>query len=120
MDGLLTAGNAAKAISAILALIALVLIRPIRAAYKQHKQNREEEKAFRKEVLAELKEIRSDMGDLQYESLAQAHDFYTTQGWCPSATKEQLINMHKSYVSKGRNHLSVHYEQEIINLPEHP
>lgn len=120
MDELINAGNIAKAISAILALLALVLFRPIRDAYKHHRQEREEEKAFRREVLAELKEIRSDMGDLQYESLAQAHDFYTTQGWCPSATKEQLINMHKSYIAKGRNHLSAHYEQEIINLPEHP
>lgn len=120
MEQLLTAGNIAKALSAILALLALVLVRPIRAAYRHHKQERKEQQDFRREVLAELKEIRSDMGDLQYESLAQAHDFYTAQGWCPSATKEQLINMHKSYIAKGRNHLSVHYEQEIINLPEHP
>ena len=28
--------------------------------------------------------------------------------------------MHESYKNKGRNHLSVHYEEEILNLPEHP
>lgn len=120
-------GDYAKAISAILALLALVLIRPIKAAWKQHKADKEEEKAFRKAVFARLdgidssiKSLVDDMGDMQYEHLAQAHDFYTAQGWCPSTTKQQLCNMHQSYKAKKRNHLSDAYEEEILKLREHP
>lgn len=120
-------GDYAKAISAILALVALILVRPIKAAWKQHKNDKEEEKAFRKAVFsrldsidASIKNLVDDMGDMQYEHLAQAHDFYTSQGWCPSTTKQQLCNMHKSYKAKKRNHLSDAYEEEILKLREHP
>ncbi len=34
--------------------------------------------------------------------------------------KEQVLNMHKSYATKGRNHLSASYEQDILALPETP
>ena len=50
----------------------------------------------------------------------QAHDFYTTRGWCPTSKKDQLCRMYKSYTGKGRNHLSAHYEQDILDLPETP
>jgi len=36
------------------------------------------------------------------------------------AEKEQVLNMHKSYAAKGRNHLSASYEQDILALPETP
>ncbi len=49
-----------------------------------------------------------------------AHDNYTRQGWCTAAEKEQVLNMHKSYAAKGRNHLSASYEQDILALPETP
>ena len=61
-----------------------------------------------------------DIADLQYERLSQAHDFYTTRGWCPTSKKDQLCRMYKSYTGKGRNHLSAHYEQDILDLPETP
>ena len=127
MDTVLKAGDIAKAISAIIALLAVILWRPIKAAWKQHKAEREEQKAFRKAVFARLDSIDNnisalvdDMGDIQYESLAQAHEFYTGQGWCPSSTKQQLCQMHKSYSAKGRNHLSDRYEEEILALREQP
>ena len=41
-------------------------------------------------------------------------------GWCTAAEKEQVLNMHKSYAAKGRNHLSASYEQDILALPETP
>ena len=31
-----------------------------------------------------------------------------------------MLNMHKSYAAKGRNHLSASYEQDILALPETP
>lgn len=120
-------GDYAKAITAILALLAVILVRPIKAAWKKHQENLEEEKRFRKAVFdrldsidASIKNLVDDMGDMQYEHLAQAHDFYTSQGWCPSTTKQQLCNMHKSYKAKKRNHLSDAYEEEILKLKEHP
>ena len=124
---ILNAGDIAKAVSAIIALLTVLLWKPIRAIYIQHKKDKEEEKAFRQmmatrldSIESNIKTLVSDVGDMQYANLAECHDFYVGQGWCPSSTKEQLINMHKSYVAKGRNHLSAHYEQEIINLREHP
>ena len=127
MDTVLKAGDIAKAVSAILALLAVILWRPIKAAYKRHKDEQKAEAEFRKMMIARLDSIDSnisalidDMGDIQYESLAQAHEFYTGQGWCPSSTKQQLCQMHKSYSAKGRNHLSDRYEEEILALREQP
>lgn len=126
-DTVLRAGDIAKAVSAILALLAVILWRPIKAAYKRHKDEKKAEAEFRKMMIARLDSIDSnisalidDMGDMQYESLAQAHEFYTGQGWCPSSTKQQLCQMHKSYSAKGRNHLSDRYEEEILALREQP
>ena len=127
MDTVLKAGDIAKALSAIIALLAVILWRPIKAAYKRHKDEQKAEAEFRKMMIARLDSIDSnisalidDMGDMQYESLARAHDFYTGQGWCPSSTKQQLCQMHKSYSTKGRNHLGDRYEEEILALREHP
>ena len=50
----------------------------------------------------------------------QAYDFYTTRGWCTSSKKLMLCKMHKSYRAKNRNHLSEHFEQEILDLPDKP
>ena len=33
---------------------------------------------------------------------------------------EPVCVMYKSYTAKGRNHLSVHYEKEILGLPDKP
>lgn len=127
MDTVLKAGDIAKAISAIIALLAVVLFKPVRAAIKHHRQERQEQREFRTLMKDKLNRIDDrinalvdDMGDMQYERLAQAHDFYTSQGWCPSTTKQQLCQMHQSYKQKGRNHLSDSYEDEILKLREHP
>lgn len=113
METILSAGEAAGAISAVLALLALVLWRPLKAARKRRME-------YRKAIIEKLDRIIDDVADLQYERLSQAHDFYTTRGWCPTSKKDQLCRMYKSYTSKGRNHLSAHYEQDILSLPETP
>ena len=61
-----------------------------------------------------------DLAILTWAFLQNAHDNYTRQGWCTAAEKEQVLNMHKSYAAKGRNHLSASYEQDILALPETP
>lgn len=135
-------GNIAGSISAILGLLALILFNPIkRYIQRKHKERKklkeerlkaekaaqEEATAFRKEIRDTLSNINStlvlltdDIGDLQYERLSQAQEFYTAQGWCPGSKKEMLCQMHKSYRSKGRNHLSEHYEEEILSLKSKP
>lgn len=113
-------GKIAGSISAILALLALVLFNPIKRRIKARKEEKQEQADFRKEVLKKLDAITDDIADLQYERLSQAHDFYTTQGWCPTSKKEQLCEMHKSYRAKGRNHLSQHYEEDIMRLADKP
>lgn len=115
-----SAGAIAGAISAVIALLTLIFLKPIRKAIQRRRAEREADKQYRQQVLDSLNEIKDDIGDLQYQSLAQAHDLYTSQNWCPASTKQQLVTMHESYKRKGRNHLSAHYEEEILNLPEHP
>lgn len=113
METILSAGEVAGAVSAIIALLALVLWKPLKVACKRRMD-------YRKTIMEKLDRIIDDVADLQYERLSQAHDFYTTRGWCPTSKKDQLCRMYKSYTGKGRNHLSAHYEQDILSLPETP
>lgn len=135
-------GKVAASVSAILGLMALVLFTPVKNRIKRKRQERreaeearreaerkehEEEVAFRDEMRKALSNINKtlslltdDIGDLQYERLSQAQEFYTQQGWCPGSKKEMLCQMHKSYRDKGRNHLSEHYEEEILSLNSKP
>lgn len=113
------AGKVAGSISAIVAL-ALVLINPIKKRLARRKADKQEAADFRRAVLEKLDGITDDIADLQYERLSQAHDFYTSQGWCPTSKKAQLCNMYKSYSAKGRNHLSKHYENDILELADRP
>lgn len=114
------AGEIASSISAVLGLGALLLIKPLKSRIAARRKERQDQEDFRKVVLEKLDAITDDIADLQYERLSQAHDFYTTRGWCPTSKKEQLCEMHKSYRAKGRNHLSKHYEEEIMNLADKP
>lgn len=114
------AGAVAGALSAILALSAAILIKPL-CAHKRRKAERDKAEAdFRSAVLGKLDALNDDVGDLQYERLSQAHDFYVSRGWCTTSKKDRLCVMYKSYTAKGRNHLSRFYEQEILALPDKP
>ena len=131
MQFLDNAGQVAGSISAILALLGLVFFTPVKKRIKARKAKKaeavKEQKAFRAELKdtlagmnAKLRSLTDDIGDLQYERLSQAYDFYTTRGWCTSSKKLMLCKMHKSYRAKNRNHLSEHFEQEILDLPDKP
>lgn len=113
-------GQVASAIAAILALASLILIKPLRAAAKRRRDAEASRKQFQADVLAKLDLLAGDIGDLQYERLAQAYDFYMDRGWCPASKKEQLCQMHRSYKAKGRNHLTDMYEADILALSERP
>lgn len=101
IDAIVKIGAVASALVAIFALLAKIWGQIKRAADGVEKINQE-------------------IGDLQYERLAEAHDYYIRQGWCPSAKKEMLCNMYTDYMAKGRNHLTKAYEREILALPSHP
>lgn len=73
-----------------------------------------------KKLLERDKQQNDDLAVLTWAFLQQSHDRYMQQGWCSTAEKEQVIAMHKSYVAKGRNHLSETYEKDILGLPERP
>lgn len=135
-------GGIAGSLSAIFGLLALILFKPIKRYIQRKREERKKIKderlkaeqaalddaaAFRKEMRDAMARIdktlvtlTDDIGDLQYERLSQAQEFYTAQGWCPGSKKEMLCQMHKSYRAKGRNHLSEHYEEEILDLPSKP
>lgn len=113
-------GKAAGSMSAILALGGLLLYKPIRAMVRRRENERAEELKMLRDIKDQLETLTDDIGDLQYERLSQAQDFYTAQGWCPGSKKEMLCKMHASYRKKNRNHLSQHYEAEIMRLPDRP
>ena len=71
-----------------------------------------------KQLIAREQQQEEDLAILTWAFLQNAHDNYTRQGWCTAAEKEQVLNMHKSYAAKGRNHLSASYEQDILALPK--
>ena len=112
-------GKAAGSVSAILGLGAL-LFKPIRKRMQERKAFRDELSTSLKQINRTLEGLSDDIADLQYERLSQAQDFYTSRGWCPGAKKEMLCKMHASYRAKGRNHLSEHYEEEILRLADKP
>lgn len=131
MEAFDKAAQVAGGLSAILGIATALLVNPIRKARKKRAEEKEEQAKYRRIVLEKLEKIEKDMndrlndvcddiGDLQYERLSQAYDFYTAQGWCPDSKKEMLCQMHKSYRGKGRNHLSEHYEDEVMRLPSKP
>ena len=107
-------------IMAIAGCAAALLWKPIKNAKLRHDAEKQEERKFRRDVLDKLSAITDDVADLQYERLSQAHDFYMDRGWCPTSKKQQLCNMYQSYTAKGRNHLSAHYEREILDLKDNP
>lgn len=116
-----SAGGIAASISAILALITMIIYKPVIKPYlDRRKKEREETAKFRKDVMEKLDGVIDDIADLQYERLSQAHDFYVGRGWCPTSKKHQLCQMYQSYTNKGRNHLSEHYEKEILALADKP
>lgn len=110
----------ASYVLAITGCITVIVWKPIAQACERRKTERAEERKFRADVLKKLDEITDDVADLQYERLSQAHDYYVDRGWCPTSKKQQLCNMYQSYTAKGRNHLSAHYEKEILELSDHP
>lgn len=112
-------GKAAGSVSAILGLGTL-LFKPVRKRMQARKAFREELSTSLKQINRALEGLSDDIADLQYERLSQAQDFYTSRGWCPGAKKEMLCKMHASYRAKGRNHLSEHYEEEILRLADKP
>ena len=120
MDWINNAGALAGSISTIIALIAALLFKPLKRMRAARRQDHDAAAEFRRTVLAKLDAINDDVADLQYERLSQAYDFYTTRGWCTSSKKLMLCKMHKSYRAKNRNHLSEHFEQEILDLPDKP
>ena len=119
MEWLINAGAIAGAAATIIGLIIT-----INKILKGVAKRRQEAERRHKEVLGEIaklaQRVDSDIADLQYERLSQAHDFYMDRGWCPGSKKQQLCNMYRSYTAKGRNHLSAHYEAEILGLPDKP
>lgn len=119
-DFLKWAAEYAGYIMAIVGCATALLWKPIKDARTRRKAEKEEERKFRRDVLKKLDAITDDVADLQYERLSQAHDFYVERGWCPTSKKQQLCNMYQSYTAKGRNHLSAHYEKEILELKDNP
>lgn len=118
-DWIIRAGAVAGALAAIIGLV-ITITKMYRAAVKRRLVADERHKEVMDKIDDLARRFDSDIGDLQYERLSQAHDFYLDRGWCPTSKKQQLCNMYRSYTAKGRNHLSARYEAEILGLPDKP
>jgi hypothetical protein len=119
MEWLINAGAIAGALATIIGLI-ITINKIVKAAAKRSQKAEERHKEVLAEIAKLAQRVDADIADLQYERLSQAHDFYLDRGWCPGSKKQQLCNMYRSYTQKGRNHLSAHYESEILGLPDKP
>jgi hypothetical protein len=119
MEWVTNAGAIAGALATIIGLI-ITVNKILKAAAKRSQEAEKRHKEVMAEIANLAKRLDDDIGDLQYERLSQAHDFYMDRGWCPGSKKQQLCVMYKSYRAKGRNHLSEHYEAEILALPDKP
>jgi hypothetical protein len=124
-------GKNAGYISAIVGCLTLVLWKPVSYAWKKRRAKRQEQEkaaaAFQEKVLSELNDIktvsldtRDDVSALQCDRLYQAHDYYMEKGFCPTEKKKFLCDMYEAYHAKGLNHLSEHYYEDIIELPDKP
>ena len=113
-------GKIAGSIMAILSLLSLIALKPVLAAHKRRQAERAAAKEFQCTVLRKLDSIGDDVGDLQCDRLNQAHDYHMRKGYCPTEKKTLLCDMYRSYHAKGRNHLSSHYERDIMGLPDKP
>ncbi len=125
-------GKNAGYISAIIGCVTLLLIKPIIGPLTKRRKEaiakkENMEKAFQSEVLERLDALKSlvadtgmDVAALQADHLNQAHDYYMEKGYCPTERKEFLCSVYKSYHEKGHNHLSQHYEEDLIRLPDKP
>lgn len=120
-DIVITAGKYASAVMAVVGLATALAWKPLAARRRAKREAAETERRaqedFQRQVLEGLKSISEDVGDLQCDRLTQAHDYYMRMGYCPSTTKQVLVEIHRSYRAKGRNHLCDHYEQDILELP---
>lgn len=124
-------GKIAGSIGAIISVLTAALWKPLASLRRRKKAGiaaeKQESKEFQSTMLTkldsisgELSSIAEDVGDLQCDRLNQAHDYYMEKGYCPTERKQVLCNMYKSYHGKGRNHLSNHYEEDIMELPDRP
>jgi len=116
-DFVISVGKYAGAIMSVIGLFTLIAWKPYSKRKARGEAERKAQKEFQEQALAMLASISEDVGDLQCDRLTQAHDYYVSRGYCPGDTKAALCKMHRSYRSKGRNHLAESYEEDILDLP---
>lgn len=61
-----------------------------------------------------------DIADLLGERLYEMHCRFSERGWCSAADKHRYVEMHQRYSARGHNHLTEKYEEDLLNLPDHP
>lgn len=95
-------GEAAGYISTILGLMALILVKPIKRWVHKRKEAKEKAAEGASGVPQGaagqsggdhrgLGRASDDIGDLQYERLSQAQDFYTSRGMWPGPKREDAM-----------------------------
>jgi hypothetical protein len=92
------------------------------------KQIREEDKAYRKQVLDKLELLEEHILEsdvslalIQRDNIERAYCMFVVEhGYCPSGMKQAIYDMYTYYTSKGNNHIAQERIDELMQLPEFP
>jgi len=128
---ILTIFQYAASIGAGIAAINQWIIKPLRKVYESAWiAQKEENEKFRKEIeelnkkfLAVEKSVKvcqEDGADMLGDRLMQAYEYFIQRGWATPAEKDRFIRMHQRYAARGHNHLIQSYEEDLLDLPNHP
>ena len=83
---------------------------------ERHEKLRGEFKSMR----LEMGTMQDDVADVLGNELENGHHKFMTQGWCSPAEKQHYVDLHKRYAARGHNHLAQRYEEDLLELPDHP
>lgn len=73
-----------------------------------------------KDMRDEMGTVQDDVADVLGNELEMGHQKFMAQGWCSPAEKKHFVDLHKRYAERGHNHLAQHYEEDLLELPDHP
>lgn len=83
---------------------------------QRHKRIRDDFKEMREELAT----AQDDIADVLGNELEMWYQKFIKQGWCSPGEKQHYVDLYKRYSSRGHNHLALHYEENLLDLPDDP
>lgn len=110
------AGNALVYIATVIGAIIAIY----RAVVKPIKKFMADIKDSLVSIRDDIKDIQDEIGDVVCDRLHQARDYHIGKRWCARDKKQRLLDMYRRYKSKGRNHMTDRFADELLELPDEP